>query len=95
MRTTINLPDDLHKQAQSIARDTSRSLSETVVELIRRGLAQPTAAELARSPRTGLLVVRLGTVVTTDDVRALEDDILEDDTSEDNALENSALENDA
>jgi predicted transcriptional regulator len=74
MHTTINLPDDLHQQAQSLARDSSRTLSETVVDLIRRGLAQTTAAELGRSSRTGLPVVRLGAIVTTDDVRALEDD---------------------
>jgi hypothetical protein len=35
MRTTIDLPDDLHRQAMSIARDTSRSLSETVADLMR------------------------------------------------------------
>ncbi|MDT5282152.1 MAG: hypothetical protein QOJ20_3347, partial [Mycobacterium sp.] len=33
MRTTIDLPDDLHKQARAIARDTHRTLSETVVDL--------------------------------------------------------------
>ena len=44
----------------SIARDTSRTLSETVADLIRRGL--------------GLPVVSLGKVITTDDVQSLEDD---------------------
>ncbi len=74
MRTTIDLPDDLHRRAMSIARDTSRSLSETVADLMRRGLGhgQPTA--VSRSSKTGLPVVRLGTVITTDDVRELEDD---------------------
>lgn len=74
MRTTIDLPDDLHRQALSIARDTSRTLSETIADLMRRALGQGTTAEMTRSPRTGLPVVRLGTVITTDDVRALEDD---------------------
>lgn len=75
MRTTIDLPDDLHQQALSIARDTSRTLSETVADLMRRGLGhgQPSAA-LTRSRRTGLPLIRLGTVVTTEDVRSLEDD---------------------
>ncbi|MFS8477543.1 MAG: hypothetical protein FWJ93_00975 [Micromonosporaceae bacterium] len=76
MRTTIDLPDDLHRQALSIARDTSRTLSETIADLMRRALGQGEAAEMARSPRTGLPVVRLGTVITTDDVRTLEDDDL-------------------
>ncbi len=73
MRTTIDLPDDLHRQAMSIARDTSRSLSETVADLMRRGLNQG-SPELSRSRTTGLLTVRLGRTITTDDVRALEDD---------------------
>ncbi len=74
MRTTIDLPDDLHKQAMSIARDTSRTLSETVADLMRRGLGHGRTAEISRSERTGLPVVSLGTVITTEDVRALDDD---------------------
>lgn len=75
MRTTIDLPEDLHKRAVAIARDTSQTLSETVAELVRRGLEHGGSAEVSRSPRTGLPVLRLGTVITSDDVRALEDDI--------------------
>jgi Arc/MetJ family transcription regulator len=74
MRTTIDLPDDLHRQAMSIARDTSRTLSETVADLIRRGLRLGETAGISHSERTGLPVVHLGTVITTDDVRALDDD---------------------
>ena len=74
MRTTIDLPEDLHRQALAIARDTSRSLSQTVAELIRRGLGQGPAAEITRSARTGLPVVHLGRVITTEDVRALDDE---------------------
>lgn len=74
MRTTIDLPDDLHRQAQAIAKDTARTLSETVADLIRRGLGQGGVAQLSRSERTGLPVVRLGKVITTEDVRALEDE---------------------
>ncbi len=44
MRTTIDLPADLHHQAMS-----------------------------TRSAVTGLPVIRLGTPITSDDVRALED----------------------
>lgn len=74
MRTTIDLPEDLHRQALSIARDTSRSLSETVADLIRRGLGGGGGTEVTTSPITGLPVVHLGTTISTDDVRALEDD---------------------
>ena len=74
MRTTIDLPDDLHRLAMSIARDTSRSFSETVADLVRRGLGQGTPAEPSRSKVTGLPTVRLGVTVTTDDVRRLDDE---------------------
>jgi hypothetical protein len=76
MRTTIDLPEDLHRQALSIARDTSRTLSETVADLMRRGLGsgRETEAEVSRSARTGLPVITLGTTISTEDVRALEDD---------------------
>lgn len=74
MRTTIDLPEDLHRRALAIARDTSRTLSETVADLMRRGLGEGRPAEISRSPRTGLPVVRLGSIITTEDVRSLEDE---------------------
>ncbi|WP_007024244.1 hypothetical protein [Saccharomonospora iraqiensis] len=74
MRTTVDLPDDLHRQIVSIARDTSRTLSDIVAELMRRGLGQGEVGEINRSPKTGLPVVSLGRVVTTEDVRSLEDE---------------------
>jgi hypothetical protein len=74
MRTTIDLPDDLHRRAMSIARDTSRSLSETVADLMRRGLGQGPGREISRSEVTGLPLVRLGSTITTDEVRALDDE---------------------
>lgn len=74
MRTTIDLPDDLYLQAQSLARDMSRTLSDVVAELMRRGLGQVTLAEISRSERTGLPVMRLGKVITSLDVQPPEDD---------------------
>lgn len=75
VRTTIDLPDDLHRQVSSIARDTSRTLSETVADLMRRGLGQGSGStDVMRSPVTGLPLVRLGTVITTEDVRSLDDE---------------------
>jgi predicted transcriptional regulator len=74
VRTTIDLPDDLHKQALAIARDTHRTLSETVADLIRRGLGAGRAAAISVEPRTGLPLVSVGKVVTSEDVRSLEDD---------------------
>ena len=74
VRTTIDLPDDLHKQALAIARDTRRTLSETVAELMRRGLGVGRSPGLSTDPRTGLPLVSVGTVVTSEDVRSLEDE---------------------
>lgn len=74
MRTTVDLPDDLHRQLQAIARDTHRTFSDTAADLIRRGLGHGGRAEVSRSPKTGLPVIRLGAVVSTEDVRSLEDD---------------------
>ncbi len=74
VRTTIDLPDDLHKQALAIARDTHRTLSETVADLIRRGLGAGSTAAISTDPRTGLPLVSVGTVVTSEDVRSLEDE---------------------
>jgi hypothetical protein len=74
MRTTIDIPDDLHAQAVAIARDTHRSLSQTVAALIRRGLNSGDSGEVTTSPRTGLPVAHLGRTITSEDVRRLEDD---------------------
>jgi hypothetical protein len=74
MRTTLDLPDDLHKQALAIARDTRRTLSETVADLIRRGLRADSTTGVSTDPRTGLPLVSVGTVVTSEDVRSLEDE---------------------
>ncbi len=74
MRTTIDLPVDLLERTKAIARDTSRSLSEVVADLVRRGLEPGATPSPVRSPRTGLPVVSIGRVVTSEDVRSLEDE---------------------
>ena len=74
VRTTIDLPDDLHKQAQAIARDTHRTVTETVADLNRRGLGAGRTTANSIDPRTGLPLVSVGTVVTAEDVRSLEDE---------------------
>lgn len=73
MRTTIDLPEDLHRIAAAIARDDGTTLSATVARLLRAALqGGPIAAET--SERTGLTLLRLGHPVTSEDVRSLEDD---------------------
>jgi hypothetical protein len=74
MRTTLDIPDDLHAQAVAIARDTHQSLSQTIAGLIRRGLTSGGRGEIDKSARTGLPVVHVSRTITTEDVRRLEDD---------------------
>ena len=80
MRTTVDLPEDLHRIVSSLAVHTRRSLSLTAVELIRRGLASPASRDasakvaVATNAKTGLPVIRLPRTVTPEDVKALEDD---------------------
>lgn len=74
MRTTIDLPDDLHRRAEAIARDTSRTLSETLADLVRRGLGDDQLSKLVRSERTGLMVIHGGRVITSEDVKSLDDE---------------------
>ena len=84
VRTTLDIPDDLHRIATSLARHNGRSLGQVVAELMRRGLEVPAAgggrmgepaAVYAISPVTGLPVV-LGASrpITDEDVKALEDE---------------------
>lgn len=74
VRTTIDLPDDLHRVATAIARDQGTSLSEAVAMLLRRAIGTPGNAQVLTSERTGLNVLRLGRTITDEDVRALDDE---------------------
>lgn len=74
MRTTVDLPDELHAQATALARDTHQTLSQAIALLIRRGLSSSHPGGLDRSPRTGLPVVHLGRTITSEDARQLEDE---------------------
>jgi predicted transcriptional regulator len=71
MRTTIDLPDELHELARQLAHDSNRSMSEVVAELIRLGL-RSSRSELGAS-RRGVPLVSVGRVVTAEDVRSLDD----------------------
>jgi Arc/MetJ family transcription regulator len=73
MRTTIDLPDDLHAIANSLARDRGSTLSAAVVDLLRRALGPQTNVEVI-DQRTGFPLLASGRPVTTDDVRRLDDD---------------------
>lgn len=78
MRTTVDLPDELHRIVISLALHTQRSFSHTAAELMRRGLSAPVAATGVAAgwvvnPVTGLPLLNTARVITPEDVKALED----------------------
>lgn len=74
MRTTVDLPDDLHHAAKSLAYERRQTFSQAVAEIMRRGISGSPRREIQTDPVTGLLVLRGGPLVTSDDVAALLDD---------------------
>jgi len=76
MRTTIDLPPDLHRQAKAIAHDRSWTLSAAVAWLMRRGLGEgPKEPEIVIDELTGFPTIDLGRVITSEEVeRFLDED---------------------
>ena len=74
MRTTIDLPEDLHRIATAIARDQGTTLSEAAAQLLRRAIDASGSASVTTSERTGLRVLQLGRPITSEDVRSLDDE---------------------
>lgn len=81
MRTTIDLPQDLHRVLSSLAATNHKSLSQTAVEVLQRGLSPPPATAALRShvdstdtsSTTGLPQVHFDRVITPEDIKALDD----------------------
>ncbi len=80
MRTTIDLPADLHSVLSSLASSNRSSLSQTAVAVMRRGLevsaegAASTPSAPGVSAVTGLPRVRMSRAISAEDVRKLEDE---------------------
>ena len=72
MRTTIDLPEDLHRIAMSLSRDKNFTLSQSVAFLIRRALDTRTIGTVKMVD--GLPTIEIGRPISSDDVRSLEDD---------------------
>jgi predicted transcriptional regulator len=72
VRTTIDLPEELHELVRRLAHDENRSMSEVISDLIRLGVRQ-TRADAAVA-RPGLPQVSVGRPITAEDVRSLDDD---------------------
>jgi hypothetical protein len=76
MRTTIDLPEELHRAAVALARDRHQSLSRTVTDLLRLAMASPaeTGGDAVSRRPDGFPVVLTDRRITADDVRGLDDD---------------------
>ncbi len=75
MRTTVDLPDDVHQRAKRLAEERHQSLSTTVAELTIRGLAaMGEPAQIVTDPLTGLPTLSLGRPITAADVAEALDD---------------------
>jgi predicted transcriptional regulator len=74
MRTTIDLPDDLHDLARQLAHDGNRSMSEVIAELIRLGLRRGVPVPAVATSVRGMPQLSVGRTVTAEDVRSLDDD---------------------
>ncbi len=75
VRTTVDLPPDVHQRAKRLAAERHQSLSATLADLMIRGLASMgEPATVSTDPISGLPTLTLGRRVTSDDVAAALDD---------------------
>jgi|tagenome__1003787_1003787.scaffolds.fasta_scaffold20764798_2 hypothetical protein len=74
VRTVVDLPEDLHRLIAIAARASDSSVSDTIARLLRAVLGAPGSVRVTTSARTGLRVASLGRLVTSEDVRPLDDD---------------------
>lgn len=75
MRTTVDLPREVHERAKRLAEQRRQSLSATLADLTVRGLASlGEPATVSIDPVSGLPTLTLGHQVTTDDVAEALDD---------------------
>ncbi len=73
MRTTIDLPEDLHSLARELAYQQKKTLSQVITELIRSATRTEAGPRIETSP-SGRLVVHLGRPITEEEVKSLEDE---------------------
>ncbi|MXW42261.1 MAG: antitoxin [Acidimicrobiia bacterium] len=77
MRTTVDLPEDIHTLASELAHQQRKTMSEVLVEFIRDGLNSLNEAEVnekAEVNKSGWPTVTIGRIITAEDVRSLEDE---------------------
>ncbi len=73
MRTTIDLPDDIHALASELSHQYQKTMSEVITEFIRRGISSQSVAGSDEVPETnsfGWPILSAGRVITPEDVRS-------------------------
>jgi hypothetical protein len=74
VRTTLDLPEDVHRAVVALARDRAQPMGVVVAELVREALGTSEELRVEVDDETGLPLVRIGRPVTAEDVRALDDE---------------------
>ena len=74
VRTTLDISDDAYQIAKTVAREQKRSLGTVVSDFITGRLGQPAPAPESSTAGGGFPTFRCIRRVTSEDVRALEDD---------------------
>jgi hypothetical protein len=75
MRTTVDLPPEVHDRAKRLADERRQSLSATLADLTIRGLASlGEPAKVSTDPVSGLPTLTLGHPVTAGDLAEALDD---------------------
>jgi hypothetical protein len=75
MRTTVDLPPDVHERAKRIAHERRQSLSATLADLTVRGLASlGEPVTISTDPVSGLPTLTLGRPITATEVAEALDD---------------------
>jgi hypothetical protein len=79
MRTTVDLPEEIHRIAMRLAKHGGLTLGQALAELVRRGMDasnQSSAPVFALHPKTRLPVVRSlrTSAIAVDDVLAAQDE---------------------
>jgi len=74
MRTTVDLPETLHRRLRRAALDRHVSMSRLVAELIEEGLSpSPPTLRIVEGAH-GLLAFEVGHPITAEDVALMEDE---------------------
>ena len=75
MRTTIDLPADLHALAREVAHQQRKTMSEVITEWVQRGLGvAPDETVNIFTTDSGFPTITLRRPITAEDVRSLDDE---------------------